>query len=285
VRHRLLHAVVHRRSPSRTDACDQDTEAVADDVYRGLAVSTWDLWRDDTDAWPDRSLYLEVIRRSGEPVLDLLCASGRLLLDYLGRGIDIEGLDASAEMIALVREKAARAGLPMPTLHHQQLERIALQRRYRTILGASSALQLVTDAAAAARTMERVVQHLEPGGVFIGSFAFGWREGDRLDTGWELLFERHRPSDGATVRSWTREWHEPDQQVWHNEQRFEVELDGIVIEREHQRRSPEGRWYHQEQAVALLRSAGLEQVQLLSGFSTEPARPDDRLFCAMGVRP
>lgn len=257
----------------------------ADDAYRGLSVSTWDVWRDDTDAWPDRSFYLEVIYRSGEPVLDLLCASGRLVLDYVGQGIDIEGLDASAEMLALVREKAARAGLPTPTLHHQLLEQIALPRRYRTILGASSALQLVTDAAAAARTMGRVVQHLEPGGVFVGSFAFGWRDGDPLDTGWELLFERTRPSDGATVRSWTREWHEPDQQLWHSEQRFEVELDGVVIEREHHRRSPEGRWYSHEQAAALLRSAGLDQVQLFGGFSTEPALPDERLFCAIGVRP
>jgi SAM-dependent methyltransferase len=256
-----------------------------DDAYRGLSVSTWDVWRHDTDDWPDRSLYLDVIRRSGEPVLDLLCASGRLLLDYLDQGVDIEGLDGSAEMLELVREKAARAGLPAPTLHQQELERIALPRRYRTILGASSAIQLVTDADTAARTMEQVVQHLEPGGVFVGSFAFGWREGDPLDTGWELLFERSRPSDGATVRSWTREWHEPQEQLWHNEQRFEVELDGVVVEREHHRRSPEGRWYTQDQAAALLRSAGLEEVKLLSGFTTEPARPDDRLFCAIGVRP
>jgi SAM-dependent methyltransferase len=257
----------------------------ADHHYRDLAVTTWDVWRDDTDSWPDRPLYLDVIRRSGEPVLDLLCASGRLLLDYLGQGIDVEGLDGSAQMLALVREKAARAGLPAPTLHHQQLERIDLPRRYRTILGASSAIQLVTDADAAARTLERVVQHLEPGGVYVGSFAFGWQPGDPLDTGWELLFERSRPSDGATVRAWTREWHEPDEQLWHNEQRFEVELDGVVIEREHHRRSPEGRWYTQAQALALLRSAGLVDVQLLSGFTTEPARPDDRLFCAIGVRP
>lgn len=133
--------------------------------------------------------------------------------------------------------------------------------------------------------MERLVQHLEPGGAFIGSFAFGWRAGDPLDTGWELLFEKPRPGDGAVVRSWTREWHEPEQQLWHSEQRFEVALDGAVIETEHQRRSPEGRWYTQEQAIELLTAAGLVDVELFREFTTEPARPDDRLFCAMGVRP
>jgi SAM-dependent methyltransferase len=256
-----------------------------DHDYHGLAVATWDLWRDDTGAWPDRSLYLEIIRRFGEPVLDLLCASGRLLLDYLGEGVDVEGLDGSAEMLSLVREKAAGSGLPEPTLHLQHLEELSLPRRYRTILGASSAIQLVTDVATAQQTMHRVVEHLEPGGAFAGSFAFGWREGDPLDTGWELLFEKPRPDDGAIVRSWTRERHEPEEQLWHTEQRFEVERDGDIIVTERQRRSPEGRWYTQQQAVELLRSAGLVDVELFSGFTTEPARPDDRLFCALGVKP
>jgi hypothetical protein len=256
-----------------------------DDLYHGLAVSTWDVWRDETAGWPDRSLYLDVIRRFGEPVLDLLCASGRLLLDYLGEGVDIEGLDGSGEMLAVVREKARRLGLPEPTLHHQGLEELELPRRYRTILGASSAIQLVTDPGSARRTMHRIVEHLEPGGAFVGSFAFGWRDGDRLDTGWELLFEKRRPDDGATVRSWAREWHEPNEQLWHAEQRFEVERDGEIVASEQLRRSPEGRWYTQDQAVALLRSAGLVDVELFSGFTTEPARPSDRLFCALGTRP
>jgi SAM-dependent methyltransferase len=256
-----------------------------DHDYHGLAVSTWDLWRDDTAAWPDRSLYLGVIERYGEPVLDLTCATGRLVLDYLGEGIDIEGLDSSAEMLAVVREKAAAAGLPEPTLHQQHLEEVSLERRYRTILGASSAIQLVTDAGAAHATMHRLVEHLEPGGAFIGSFAFDWREGEPLDTGWELLFEKPRTEDGAIVRSWTREWREPEHQLWHAEQRFEVERDGVVIASEQQRRSPEGRWYTQDQAVELLTGAGLVDVQLFSGFTTDPARPEDRLFCALGVRP
>jgi SAM-dependent methyltransferase len=256
-----------------------------DHDYHGLAVSTWDVWRDDTGGWPDRALYLGVIRRFGEPVLDLLCASGRLVLDYLGEGVEVEGLDGSAEMLGLVREKAAGAGLPEPTLHLQHLEELSLPRRYRTILGASSAIQLVTDLGSAQQTMRRIVEHLEPGGAFVGSFAFGWREGDPLDTGWELLFEKRRPDDGAIVRSWTREWHVPEDQLWHAEQRFEVELDGELIATERQRRSPEGRWYTQEQAVELLRSAGLADIELFSGFTTEMARPDDRLFCALGVKP
>ncbi len=67
--------------------------------YYGLMVKYWDLLRGDTSNWPDRFFYLDVIRKSGQPVLDVGCSSGRLILDYLAEGIDIDGVDISPEMI------------------------------------------------------------------------------------------------------------------------------------------------------------------------------------------
>ena len=128
-------------------------------------------------------------------------------------------------------------------------------------------------------------EYLEPGGAFVTSFSFEWREGDPLDTGWELLFEKPRPEDGALVRSWVREWREPERQWWHTEQRFEVELGGKILQSDHQRRSPEGRWYTQSQAVNLFEEVGFKHIQLFHEFSHEPAQETDRLFCVLGVKP
>lgn len=256
-----------------------------DTAYRGLAASSWDVYRDDTAGWPDREIWRDVIARFGEPVLDLGCASGRLLLEFLAAGIDADGLDASGDMLDIVRGKAAAQGLPAPTLFQQSLEELASPRGYRTVLGASSVLQLVTEPAAVTEVLRRIFDHLEPGGAFAGSFDFEWRAGDPVDTGWELLFDKPRPEDGARMRCWTREWREPEHQLWHNEQRFEVELDGAVISSEHHRRSPEGRWYRPEQVRDLLVAAGFEDVQLFSGFTHEPVKPDDRLLWALAVKP
>ena len=256
-----------------------------DEAYHGLAVSSWDVWRDDTAGWPDRAVFRDVIDRSGAPVLDLGCATGRLLLEYLSDGVEIDGVDASAEMLEVVRAKARRQGLGEPALYRQRLEELVLPGRYATILGASSALQLVTDPAAARQAAHRILQHLRPQGTFAGSFAFEWKPGEPLDTGWELLFEKPRPADGATVRCWSREWREPEHQLWHTEQRFEVELAGEVIDTEHHRRSPEGRWYTQDQATELLADAGFVEIERFHGFTHDPAGSDDRLFWVTARRP
>jgi hypothetical protein len=143
---------------------------------------------------------------------------------------------------------------------------------------------LICDRDDARRAMKRCYDHLEPGGAFVTPFSFGWRAGDPLDTGWTMLFEKRRPEDGATVRSWTRERHEPDKQLWHAEQRFEVEVNGQVIAREFHHRSPQGRWYTQAEAQQLFRDAGFREVQLFHEFTDDPARPDDRLFSVLGVK-
>ena len=71
--------------------------------YHGLMAEAWDLLRGDTSGWDDRPFYLELIRRFGEPALDVGCGTGRLLLDYLAEGIEIDGVDVSPDMLAVCR--------------------------------------------------------------------------------------------------------------------------------------------------------------------------------------
>src|SRR5438876_8505550 len=115
--------------------------------YVGLQASTWDLSRGDTSNWGDRDYYLEIVRRFGEPVLDVGCGTGRIILDFLSQGIDIDGVDNSSQMLAICRAKAQKLGLS-PALYEQSMESLDLTRKYRTILAPSSALALIVEPAA-----------------------------------------------------------------------------------------------------------------------------------------
>ena len=251
--------------------------------YYGLMASTWDLWRDNTADWDDRHFYLALVRQYGEPVLDIGCGTGRLLLDYAALGIDVDGIDNSPEMLEICRAKAQKLGVT-PGIYQIDILRDDLPRQYRTILGPSSVVQLMTAPGTALEMLKRCCDHLEPGGIFVASFSFDWLPGEPLDTGWGLVFEKVRPEDGAIVRRWTRETREPEQQLWNAESRYEVEVDGKIVASEEQRQAPEGRWYSQEEAVALYRAAGFDDVRVYDGFTLTAAPADARLFCVAGVK-
>ena len=55
----------------------------------------------------DVDFYLDAARESGGPVLELGCGSGRVLIPTARAGIEITGLDLSARMLAVCREKLA----------------------------------------------------------------------------------------------------------------------------------------------------------------------------------
>lgn len=107
--------------------------------YKGLMAQAWDVLRGDTSRWADRFFYLDVIKIYGQPVLDVGCGTGRLLLDYRAQGIDVDGVDNSPEMLAICRRKASAQDLAVTT-YEQYMETLDLPRRYRTIVIPSSSL-------------------------------------------------------------------------------------------------------------------------------------------------
>lgn len=251
--------------------------------YRGLKATTWDLFRGDTSRWDDKFFYLDIIARYGQPVLDVGCGTGRLLLDYLSTGIDIDGVDNSPEMLALCRSKAEALG-PAPTLHQQQMESLELPRRYRTIIVPSSSFQLLTDPAGAAEAMERFFEHLQPNGVLVMPFMVLWQEGHPVETDWKLTGEKVRPEDGAVARRWERARFDVERQLEHTEDRFEVVHGDRVVASEEHRRSPATRWYTQVQATALYREAGFTDLEVCREFTHQPASDTDSIFTVLGRR-
>jgi SAM-dependent methyltransferase len=251
--------------------------------YAGLMATTWDVLRGDTSRWGDRARFRDLIRHHGQPALDVGCATGRLILDFLDEGIDIDGVDVSPEMLALCRAKAAARGLT-PTLYQQDMATLDLPRRYGTILVPSSTFQLLTDLGEAHAAMRRFFGHLLPGGGLVMTFMYLWREGDPIETDWAAHRERVR-EDGATVRRWSRAQYDLDTQLEHTEDRYEIARDGVVLAAEERRRSPATRWYTHDQVRTLYETTGFVDVALTREWSTDPAVPEDRVITALGTRP
>ena len=110
-----------------------------------------------------------------------------------------------------------------------------------------------------------------------------WKQGDALET--ESTDEANRPEDGATIRRWSSVRFDPETDLEHTIDRYEIIRDGDVIASEEHKQSPATRSYTQEQAIKLYQEAGFKDIQTFHEFTFEPAKSEDTTFCVIGFKP
>ena len=250
--------------------------------YKGLMAEAWDVFRGDTSHWSDRHFYLAAIQKYGQPGLDVGCGTGRLLLDYLQQGIDIDGVDNSPEMLAICQRKAEDLGLK-PKLYEQYIEEMEIPRKYQTILVPSSSLQLIIEPESVEQALKRLHDHLLPGGVLVASIMTLWKEGEPLESERERTAVREE--DGAKFRQVARSRFDPDSECEHTEDRYQKIIGDTVVMEELHQRSPATQSYSQSQIKKLFGSAGFQNIQVFSEFTFEAVKPEDRLFVIIGQKP
>lgn len=263
--------------------------------YSGLMAEAWDLLRGDYSTWPDRPCYRQIIETNGGPALDVGCGTGRLTLDYLQAGLDVDGVDNSPEMLEICRRKAADLNIDVTNrLHLQDMHTLDLPRTYATIIVPSSTFQLLTDERDAAEALRRFHHHLLPGGTLVMSIMSKLWPGDRTPphmkwTDWMKAGQKPRPSDGTrdnvVIRRQTRVRYDIDNQLEHEENRYELVVEGEVVRTEEHSRIPAVRWYTQQQTIAVVESAGFKNARLTSAFTQTPATPEDTTFCVIAQNP
>jgi hypothetical protein len=123
---------------------------------------------------------------------------------------------------------------------------MCLPRKYQTIIVPSSSFQLVLDLFSAQKAMSQFFTHLLPGGVLVMPFMLLWKRSEPLENPWRQTGEKVRPGDGAIVRRWSFSRYDPETQLEHTEDRYEVVRDGVILSNEYHSRSPATREYTQQ---------------------------------------
>ena len=122
-------------------------------------------WAENNTTGPEITYYLQQIQQYGQPALDAGCGTGRLLIPFLRAGLDVDGCDVSADMLAYCQQSAQREGLT-PRLYHQALQQLNLPRAYQTIV-ACGVFGVGVSRAQDFDALQRLYQHLLPGGVLL----------------------------------------------------------------------------------------------------------------------
>ena len=138
---------------------DWDRES---DPYAGIA-HTYEAehagWDDDLE------MYTAFARRTGSPVLDLGCGSGRVAVPLAVAGFEVHGIDASDALLAIAHGKARDKGVTVE-LRRADMRRLSTKVAFGLVLCSLDTFLHLESAEDQLDTLEAVYAALRPGGVF-----------------------------------------------------------------------------------------------------------------------
>lgn len=225
-------------------------------------VARW--WAEFNRGGPEVE-YFRPFVAAGQPALDAGCGTGRLLLPWLRDGLDVDGCDVSADMLAECRRLAAVDGLE-PALSAQALHELDLPRRYGAIVCCGT-FGLGSTRAEDAEALRRLHDHLEPDGVLaldverpgpfpdVGPTSAGPPPAERRpgSDGCEYALRGHVVAVDPAQRRVTRAIH-----AWQwRDGELAAEEEHLLTES----------LYESDELVALLRGAGFTDVEVREGAS------------------
>lgn len=144
-------------------------EALFDRVARFYDHET-QAFRQDIPFYNDVPFYVEYARECGGEVLELACGTGRVLIPIAQQDINITGLDASPNMLAIAEQK--KNALPADTagrirLVQGDIKTFDLRKTYSLIIIAFRSFQCLLTKEDQRACLTRIYQHLDAGGLLL----------------------------------------------------------------------------------------------------------------------
>jgi SAM-dependent methyltransferase len=243
--------------------------------WTGLAATVWDPSGGD-EPQRDHPYIQALIEKNGGAALDVGCGTGRLLLRYLAAGLAVEGLDSSADMLALCREKAGAQGLK-PTLYHQSMHTMDLPRKYRTIFVPCGTFVLLIDRDEAWEALRRMRDHLEPGGTLLLTTFWPFGKGEPLSEkplgamgDWGKLWD-DTLDDGSVIAQHIKiEQIDRVEQLLLAKRRYQLIREGQIVGEEIF--ASNERWYYKHEMELMLRLLGMTDIRITGDWTGEPFR-------------
>jgi len=135
--------------------------------YTALSVVYDRLIGVDYDRWL-RYVWQLLARCGLQPkkALDLACGSGEMAVRLARLGVDVTGVDASCDMLAVAEAKLREAGLPC-LLIQQDMRKLELPEEYDLVICCCDSLNYILSPRALQKVFKNVNRCLRPGGLFI----------------------------------------------------------------------------------------------------------------------
>jgi SAM-dependent methyltransferase len=117
----------------------------------------------------DLPFYVDLAKKSGGPVLELACGTGRVLLNIARHGIEIDGVDNSAPMLHVLKshlEKEPPQVRQKITLHEGDMRTFRTGKKYPLVLMPFRPMQHMFTVRDQVSALTTAATHLQENGTF-----------------------------------------------------------------------------------------------------------------------
>lgn len=248
------------------------------DLYEGDGALLYD--EHSAGISGDILFYLEEAQASGEPVLELGCGTGRVLLPLAKAGLSVVGVDRSAAMLAVSREKLDAVPpetRERVTLIESDMRDFSLKHTFPIVLIPYRSFHHLLTVEDQKDCLRCVLDHLEPDGRLIVNLydpkieviaGILGQDGSTLSKSREL---RH-PKTGNLILVWRSRQCDPGRQVILDDLLFErFSEDGFLLAKTHFRQLMRYTW--RTEMEHLLDLCGFEVDALYGDFQRNPYQP------------
>lgn len=240
-----------------------------DEATAARAARFFDMdYHDYTDDLP---ALRALARRTGGPILELGCGTGRLAVPLAAAGYHVTGVDLSPAMLALAEARAAATpkAAGRVTWVEGDFTRVPLAGPYQLAFIVMNTFLHLLNLAEQLAALRHWHAHLAPGGtLLIDVLAPAVDELAGLDGQAQLDKSWHDPATGATVLKWVARTVEPAEQIMHvamiyDESASDGNLQRTVV-------AFDLRYLWRFEAELLLEKAGFTIEAVYGGWDLEP---------------
>ena len=233
----------------------------------------------------DTRFYVEEALRTGGPVLELGCGTGRITIAIAEAGLQVTGLDISPEMLAIASRKQADLDSTIRArtrLVAGDMRNYPLKKRYKLICIPYRSFMHLMSPQEQVETLLNVRRHL----VADGKLAFNIYDPSRelsveSDNGASLQYDTTftHPLSGRKIVAWYTRQIDVINQLIHQRMRFdELEPDGKVAATYYGTLML--RYSHRYEIHYLLELCGFEVLDLFGGFDRSPFIGSEQIWLA-----
>ncbi len=136
------------------------------DVFEYLDGRHYDSKMESRKRFKDIPFYINKVKQYGEPILELVCGTGRVTIPIAKEGFSITGLDLLNSMLKEAKRKSIDHGVEIEWIEGD-MSKFKLNKKFKLILMPGCAFNGLLDLENVEKCLNCVKKHLEPNSGFI----------------------------------------------------------------------------------------------------------------------